>query len=394
MNYMKTVAIIVDSHVGSTIPLCKALAEKGYKVDYYIIGVGTVQSPEGTDIEFSTSKTGISKIPLSNYPKLKAYFSNNNITIYSITLPRPYSKLKLVSGLMSLLRKVSMKMCARKIRKKSYDWINLVGRHNSVELIPFLDICGNKCVVSLHEVFDHANPDFNKIPALISKIIDNRIDTVVHSEKSFKDILHYDGIDKSCIHHINFGLFESFSIYNDYNSLTLPNRYFLFFGRITPYKGLPYFIEAAKTLSKKYPGIKFVIAGSGKDSVLDSIKNDDRFIVLNRFITNEELAELTRKSHAIFCPYTTMSQSGIPQTNYVFNKPIIASDLDGFREVISNKVNGLLFEVKSTELLRNAMEDSLNPEIYNKIVNGVSDFPNLYPAYSWNYIADQYINLK
>ena len=39
---MKTVAIIVDSHVGSTIPLCKALAEKGYKIDYYVIGVGTV----------------------------------------------------------------------------------------------------------------------------------------------------------------------------------------------------------------------------------------------------------------------------------------------------------------------------------------------------------------
>ena len=89
-----------------------------------------------------------------------------------------------------------------------------------------------------------------------------------------------------------------------------------------------------------------------------------------------------------------MSQSGIPQTAYVFNKPIIASNLDGFREVISNKVNGLLFEVNSIEQLSTAMEDSLNPDIYTKLVNGVSDFQNQYPAYSWSCIAEQYINLK
>ena len=394
MNYMKKIAIIVDSHVGSTIPLCKALSKKGYKVDYYIIGVGKVHSPEGTDIEFSTSKIGISKIPPSKYPKLNAYFSKSDITIYSITLPRPFSKLRIVSKYMTLLRNMLMKLYARKILQKSYDWINLVGRHNSVELIPFLDICGNKCVLSLHEVFNHANPDFSKVPELISKMIDKRIDTVVHSVKSLKDILCYDGIDESFIHHINFGLFESFSIYNSDNSLTLPNRYFLFFGRITPYKGLSYFIEAAKTISKKYPKIKYVIAGSGKDPVLDTLKNDDRFVVLNRFITNEELAELIRNSHAIVCPYTTMSQSGIPQTTYVFNKPIIASNLDGFREVISNKVNGLLFEVNSIEQLSKAMEDSLNPDNYTKLVNGVSDFQNQYPTYSWSCIADQYINLK
>lgn len=394
MKYMKTIAIIVDSHVGSTIPLCKALAKKGYKVDYYIIGVGTVRSPEGTDIEFCTSKIGVSIIPPSNYPKLNAYFSNSDVTLYSITLPRLFSKFRLVSRFMSLLRKIIMKSCAKKICQKSYAWINLVGRHNSVDLIPFLDICGNKCVLSLHEVFNHANPDFSKVPELISKLIDKRIDTVVHSIKSLKDILCYDGIDESYIHHINFGLFESFSIYNADNTLPLPNRYFLFFGRITPYKGLSLFVEAAKTISRKYPKIKYVIAGSGKDPVLYTLKNDDRFVILNRFITNEELAKLIRSSHAIVCPYTTMSQSGIPQTAYVFNKPIIASNLDGFREVISNKVNGLLFEVNSIEQLSKAMEDSLNPDIYTKLVNGVSDFQNQYPAYSWSCIAEQYINLK
>ena len=64
------------------------------------------------------------------------------------------------------------------------------------------------------------------------------------------------------------------------------------------------------------------------------------------------------------------------------------------REVISNKVNGLLFEVNSIEQLSKAMEDSLNPDIYTKLVNGVSDFQNQYPAYSWSCIAEQYINLK
>jgi glycosyltransferase involved in cell wall biosynthesis len=49
-------------------------------------------------------------------------------------------------------------------------------------------------------------------------------------------------------------------------------------------------------------------------------------------------------SDVVVVPYRSATQSGIIQLAYSFSKPVIASDIDGLREMVSNKKTGLLFK--------------------------------------------------
>ena len=77
-----------------------------------------------------------------------------------------------------------------------------------------------------------------------------------------------------------------------------------------------------------------------------------------------------------------------------FGKPIIASDLDGFKEVVNSGKNGSLFEVGNSQELAFCIEQLLCREsILKHYSDEVKSFEKTYPEYSWSYIADSFINL-
>lgn len=87
-----------------------------------------------------------------------------------------------------------------------------------------------------------------------------------------------------------------------------------------------------------------------------------------------------------------MSQSGIPQSAFVFVKPIIASDLEGFREVMGGQSYGVLCEPGNAEEFAKAILNMYNNDIYMKYCN-ILEFNNNSHTYNWSYIADKYIKL-
>ena len=115
--------------------------------------------------------------------------------------------------------------------------------------------------------------------------------------------------------------------------------------------------------------------------------------IINRRLSNSELCEVISKCSLVVCPYLTMSQSGIPQTVFTFGKPIVASDLFGFQEIISNGENGLLFKCGDSSSLARCINDFIsNDELRKKIYHNVRRFEFLHKDYSWDEIADFYVN--
>lgn len=389
---MKKIAIIVDSHTGSTLPLCKEFAKK-YEIHYYFISVGHIHSPEGADIEYNNKIFGIHEIPKLCYPLLNNYLDSPNIKLFAIVLPRPYVKIPIIRNIMRFSRDFFLKVIANKINRQNYAFINLVGRYNTEEFIPIIEKNKGRAIVSLHEVGNHMESVCVKTPRFLHYLFTNNIEIVVHSKKSREDILHYSEVNEKKIHHINFGIFSSFEIYDSLNELKLPEKYFLFIGKVTKYKGIKTFIDAAIRFSTNYQDVKFVIAGNGFDENLERVKDDERFVVYNRYLSNTEFIELIKKAHCVVCPYITMSQSGIPQTAYVYNKPIIASDLLGFREVIEDSVNGFLYKPQDVVALVQKMEMSLDMESYFKLCDNIKNFESFYKDYSWKYISEQYVKI-
>jgi glycosyltransferase involved in cell wall biosynthesis len=112
--------------------------------------------------------------------------------------------------------------------------------------------------------------------------------------------------------------------------------FFLYFGRISPEKGVNILLKAIE----KLPGIKFCFAGQGS---LESILSNYPNIEYVGFKQGEELMNLIRQSKATILPsvwYENCPMSILESLN--LGTPVIGSEIGGIPELVNNQV-GLLF---------------------------------------------------
>jgi len=111
----------------------------------------------------------------------------------------------------------------------------------------------------------------------------------------------------------------------------------LFFGRIYLYKGLDYLIKATERLQLRVPNLKVTIAGAGADlpRCRALMRSPGLFEIRERFIPDEEAVELFQRADVIALPYIEASQSGVIAMALALGKPVIASDVGDFREMVT-----------------------------------------------------------
>lgn len=127
------------------------------------------------------------------------------------------------------------------------------------------------------------------------------------------------------------------------------SNYFLFFGRIDKYKGLIYLLKAYELDTNNELPI-LIVAGKGRLSSSEQElmnKLSHRVIHLNYFISDNIVDMLFEKCSAVILPYIEISQSGIIPIAYKHKKPVLCSNLSGFKEFVEEEVTGLLFESKN-----------------------------------------------
>ncbi|MDO4948869.1 MAG: glycosyltransferase family 4 protein [Bacteroidales bacterium] len=282
---------------------------------------------------------------------------------------------------------------ARQINDKRYDYVYFIGQYWNDDFMEMMKAIKTPIAVALHEVVDHFNPHYKKTPKLIDYCFKNKTDIVVFSENSRNDLLKYRNADNSHVHTIPFGLFETFPLCGNKVRMDLPEKYILFYGSIKPYKGLDLLYKAVSQIPiAEMKGVKVVVAGAGSDPYLEKIASDERFVLIHRYLLNDEIPCLIGHSMAVVCPYHSMSQSGIPQTVYAFAKPLIASDLPAFGDVVDDMQNGLLFEKEDAmDLADKILLVIDNPDILASLSDGVRNFPETHEKYNWNSIADKLV---
>ena len=93
---------------------------------------------------------------------------------------------------------------------------------------------------------------------------------------------------------------------------------------------------------------------------LEQINGDETISVFFKRIDDCEVAELFTKHDFLVLPYQDVAQSGPHMIAYYYNLPVIASDIDGFKERIVDGENGLLFKNKSVSDLKNKIIEAVN----------------------------------
>ena len=140
-------------------------------------------------------------------------------------------------------------------------------------------------------------------------------------------------------------------IYDIYREWTQPGRRdqpfdVLFFGRLSPYKGLEILLDALTIASRRVPNLRALIAGRPIPGYhlppLPQLSYGGVIQVLDHYIGNHELADLFQRARLVVCPYLDATQSGVILTAYAFDKPVIASDVGGLAEYISGQTGALV----------------------------------------------------
>lgn len=138
-------------------------------------------------------------------------------------------------------------------------------------------------------------------------------------------------------------------------------------------KGVGIFVEAVHILHKRHK-IRAVLAGEPDAGNPSNIESN----ILNKWQSEgivewwgwqSDMPQTYSRSHIVAFP--TMYGEGVPTVlleALACNRPVVATDIPGCREVVTHGINGLLVPVKDAEALANALEILImNPELRQRM---------------------------
>lgn len=126
-----------------------------------------------------------------------------------------------------------------------------------------------------------------------------------------------------------------------YRPLSIQNRNydFIFWGRIEDYKGLDILEQAIIELLNWKKKFNLLIIGSGniEKYVRNDIRERDNIHIINKYVSNKELARYINNSKAAIFPYKDSTGTQTVQTALYFGCEVIATDTGSFREYLTLK---------------------------------------------------------
>jgi D-inositol-3-phosphate glycosyltransferase len=150
----------------------------------------------------------------------------------------------------------------------------------------------------------------------------------------------------------------------------------LFFGRITPYKGLEYLVPAFRQVLASDPGYKLVIAGrahgfeaywAGIEAALRPELEAGRIVLKAEFIPDEETEVYFKAADILVLPYRHIYQSGVLFLGQRFGLPVLAADVGSLKDDIIEGETGYLFQPEDAGALVRAIERYFCSDLYRDL---------------------------
>jgi len=251
-----------------------------------------------------------------------------------------------------------IKQIATFLRSNSFDVVHFNG-FSGFQLYFHRYLRGIPKVYTIHDYLPHTG-EWKLTPLLLNRLY-SRLDYqfIQHYDYLSKSFAKFYGIDSAKVHTVYCGPLE---VYNSFvtKKIEEETRTILFFGRISPYKGIEYLTSAVPDVRRHIPELKCIIAGSGTIHI--DFDNDGEYEVYNHYISNSEIVNLIQRASLIVLPYTDATHSAVLMTAYAFSKPVVASAVGGIPEVVVDNVTGHLVPPRDVQALGAAIIDILDNE--------------------------------
>lgn len=175
-----------------------------------------------------------------------------------------------------------------------------------------------------------------------------------------------------------------------------PNfKYILFFGFIRDYKGLDLLLDAFADDRFNALNIKLIVAGefySDGQKYFDQIKDrklEERVLMHNDFIPNEQVADYFCAADIIAQPYKSATQSGVTQIGFHFEKPMLVTNVGGLAEIIKNGEIGYVTEPNQKEIA-NALFDFFSSDRKDTFEKNIVEEKK---KYAWDIMIQRIVQL-
>jgi len=138
----------------------------------------------------------------------------------------------------------------------------------------------------------------------------------------------------------------------------------LFFGRINAYKGLGVLLEAWERVAAECPQARLIIAGQGYDlpNYRERILRDPQCVLIDRFVSSQEVAQLFTEASLVVLPYVEATQSGVISVALAFGKPAVVTCVGSLPEMVEDGVSGIVIPPRDPEALAAAIVRLLQDE--------------------------------
>lgn len=177
----------------------------------------------------------------------------------------------------------------------------------------------------------------------------------------------------------------------------------LFFGNITPYKGLEYLIAAFRQVRAQFGDSQLIIAGRLKcdetywSTIREKMREDveaGRILLKVEFIPDDETEVYFKAADVLALPYRHIYQSGVLLLGYSFGLPVLAADVGSLRDEIVDGKTGFVFRREDPEDLARAIERYFASDLFANLSRRRQDIRQYAnERYSWDVVGQMTVNV-
>jgi phosphatidylinositol alpha-mannosyltransferase len=370
----------VGGHVNTVVGLCKGLSDLGWEIH----------------IVTTPSRFLRETLPDFSWAKIHLVKANGEYNSLSYNVDFLIKTVRTIENLNS---------------KGSFDLIHAHSGYFSLAIIPVL-IGRRLGIPALFSLYCPASLFPSKLPVdrYGIKALSFGLDKIIAVTENVKNSLTKCGVNDGMIEVLPSCFDEK--VFNTYaHNLKMPKkcsmgnsktRQVLFVGNIDKTKGLDIFLAAAKSILRTNPEVKFVITLHEPHERLQSARVFASRILgasVEIFGVVNNMAQLMADADVVVAPFrSTEGISDIPLIvleAMALGKPVVASNLEGIKDAISDGENGILVDINHPDELVNSItsllkDQDLREEIGHQAISCAKKFS--YSEISGR-LSDLYIKL-
>jgi D-inositol-3-phosphate glycosyltransferase len=266
-------------------------------------------------------------------------------------------------------------------------WNNKFLHFDRTLLMFYYRLLGKRLVLTVHNVNtakrDNNDSAFNRFTLRIQYRLADHL--FAHTEKMKHELMDEFGVPEGRISVIPLGINNSvpdtsLTSAEARQSLGLQedDKAILFFGRITPYKGLEYLVDALQRILSPADKYRLMIVGRVEEEtfdaywapIRDAIQDDvqrGRVLLRAEHVPDSETEVYFKAADVLVLPYRDIYQSGTLFLGYSFGLPALASDVGSLKEEIDEGNTGFVFKPEDPADLAMTIEKYFASELFRSL---------------------------